>query len=66
MSGFEEEITLAYIGRHWGGPYRLARSGGLYRAVRADDGTELSADTAEGLLEKIRADYQARPVPRPE
>jgi hypothetical protein len=59
-----EPADLAYLGFHWGGPYRVGYRAGKYRAVRADDGTELSADTAEALLEKIRADYAARPVPR--
>ncbi len=64
MSGFEEPVDLAYIGEHWGGPYKLSYSGGLYRAVRADDGTELAAGTADALLVLIRADYAAKPVPR--
>jgi hypothetical protein len=31
---------------------------------RRDDGTVLTADTADALLDLIRADYAERPVPR--
>ena len=60
-----EPVDLNYLGFHWGGPYRIGYRAGKYRAVRADDGTELAADTADELLDLIRADYVRKPVPRP-
>ena len=35
-----------------------------YEARRRDDGTVLIADSADALLDLIRADYAARPVSR--
>ena len=37
---------------------------GRYEASRRDDGTVLTADSADALLDLIRADYAARPVSR--
>jgi hypothetical protein len=37
---------------------------GRYEASRRDDGTVLTADSADALLDLIRADYASNPVPR--
>ena len=59
-----EPIDLAYLCHHYGEAYEINMRRGRYEAHRRDDGTLLDASTAEGLLEKIRADYAQRPVPR--
>ncbi len=56
--------ALADLRHHWGGAYKIGWRAGRWRAARRDDGSMVSADTAAGLLEQIRADYAARPVPR--
>lgn len=65
MTAVTEPVDLNYLGFHWGGPYRIGYRAGKYRAVRADDGTELTADSADELLKLIRVDYARKPVPRP-
>jgi hypothetical protein len=55
---------LAYLGWHWGQAYEISYRLGQYRAVRRDDGAMVRADSAGDLLDAIRADYAARPVPR--
>ena len=59
-----EPIDLAYLIRHYDGAYDVNMRRGRYEARRRDDGTVLTADTAEALLDLIRADYAARPVSR--
>ena len=59
-----EPVDLRYLGFHWGQAYLVSYWQGRWRAARKDDSTTLRADTAEDLLELIRADYAARPVPR--
>lgn len=56
-----EPASLAYLIHHYGGAYGIHVR---YEARRRDDGTMLTADSADELLEKIRADYAARPVLR--
>lgn len=50
---------------HWGSAYTFSHPGpDLWIAVRRDDHSVLRAGTPGELLRLIRADYQARPVPR--
>jgi hypothetical protein len=55
---------LAYLTWHWGAAYEITYRLGQYRAVRRDDGAMIRADSAGDLLDAIRQDYAARPVPR--
>lgn len=57
---------LAYLRWHWGGAYVINGDGEHWSAKRTDNGRTLTADSALGLLDAIRDDYAARPVPRPE
>jgi len=59
-----ENVDLQYLGWHWGQAYLVSYWRGRYQAARKDDGTMLTADTAEELLLLIRADYARKPVPR--
>jgi hypothetical protein len=56
--------ALADLRHHWGEAYEISYRLGQYRAARRDDGSVVRADTAGELLELVRADYAARPVPR--
>ena len=58
------DVDLAHLIHHWSDAYEISRRRGRYQARRRDNGTMLTADTAEALLGQIRDDYQARPVPR--
>jgi hypothetical protein len=59
-----EPVNLAYLCHHYGEAYEVNMRRGRYEARRRDDGTVLTADSADALLDVIRADYAARPVPR--
>jgi hypothetical protein len=59
-----EPIDLAYLTHHYGEAYEVNMRRGQYEARRRDDGTVLTADSADSLLDLIRADYAARPVSR--
>jgi hypothetical protein len=59
-----EPVNLAYLIHHYGEAYEINMRRGRYEASRRDDGTMLTADSAEELLSLIRADYASRPVPR--
>jgi hypothetical protein len=59
-----EPIDLAYLCHHYGEAYEINMRRRRCEARRRDDGAVLTADTAEDLLEKIRADYAERPVSR--
>jgi hypothetical protein len=59
-----EPVNLSYLCHHYGEAYEINMRRGRYEARRRDDGTVLTADSADGLLRLIRADYAARPVPR--
>jgi hypothetical protein len=59
-----EPIDLAYLCHHYGEAYEINMRHRRYEARRRDDGAILTADTAEVLLDLIRADYAARPVSR--
>ena len=51
---------------HWGAAYLIHyfETAGKWVAQRRDSHVTMSADSADGLLEKISADYAARPVSR--
>jgi hypothetical protein len=57
-------INLAYLVHHYGEAYEINMRRGRYEASRRDDGAMLTADSADALLDLIRADYAARPVSR--
>jgi len=59
-----EPVDLAYLVHHYGEAYEVNVRRGRYEARRRDDGTMLTADSADALLDLIRADYASRPVPR--
>jgi hypothetical protein len=59
-----EPVNLAYLIHHYGEAYEVNMRRGRYEARRRDDGTMLTADSADALLDEIRADYTARPVSR--
>lgn len=58
------ETDLADLRHHWGEAYLIDCLSGRWIAQRRDSHATMSADSPEGLLGKIRADYAARPVPR--
>ncbi len=49
---------------HWGGAYVIFSGDGEYSATRLDDHRVLTAGSPDELREKIRKDYETRPVPR--
>ena len=59
-----EPVNLAYLVHHWSDAYEINMRRGRYEARRRDDGTMLTADSADALLDLIRADYAERPVSR--
>jgi len=59
-----EPVNLAYLCHHYGEAYEVNMRRGRYEARRRDDATVLTADSADALLDMIRADYAARPVSR--
>ncbi len=59
-----EPIDLAYLIHHYGEAYEVNMRRGRYEARRRDDGTVLTADSADALLDLIRADYAVHPVSR--
>jgi hypothetical protein len=59
-----EPIDLAYLCHHYGEAYEINMRRRWYEARRRDDGTMLTADSADALLDLIRADYAERPVSR--
>ena len=59
-----EPIDLAYLIHHYGEAYEVNMRRRQYEARRRDDGTMLTADSADALLDLIRADYAERPVSR--
>ena len=59
-----EPADLAYLCHHYGEAYEINMWRGRYEARRRDDGTMLTADSADALLDRIRADYAAHPVSR--
>jgi hypothetical protein len=59
-----EEEGLVLLREHWGSAYAIKFHSGLFIAVRRDTRALLTAPAADELMEKIRADYRERPVPR--
>ena len=59
-----EPVNLAYLIHHYGEAYEVNMRRGRYEARRRDDGTVLTADSADALLDLIREDYRAHPVSR--
>ena len=59
-----EPVNLAYLIHHYGEAYEINMRRRRYEARRRDDATVLTADSAADLLDRIRADYAARPVSR--
>jgi hypothetical protein len=55
-----EPIDRTYLQRHWGSAYVIS----VGRATRKDNRRVLRARNAGELLDLIRLDYQAEPVPR--
>lgn len=49
---------------HYGEAYLIDRLGSRWIAQRRDSHATMSAESADGLLEKIRADYARQPVGR--
>ncbi len=62
----DQDAALADLRHHWGDAYLIhhLETAGKWVAQRRDSRETMSADTPDGLLGKIRADYAARPVPR--
>jgi hypothetical protein len=58
------ETPLGELRFHWGQAYEIHFRHGRFTAVRRDDGSAISRDDPGELLEEIRRDYSARPVPR--
>jgi hypothetical protein len=57
--------ALADLRHHWGDAYVIAQTGpGVWLAQRRDNRAVLRAESVDELGRAIRADYQARPVPR--
>jgi len=61
VCGREELQDLKH---HWGTAYSITYYRGQWIAARHDTREVLTAESAQELREKIRADYRARPVPR--
>ncbi len=66
VMGSDWDEPLDDLRWHWGSAYLIHyfETAGKWVAQRRDSHVTMSADSADGLLEKIRADYAARPVPR--
>lgn len=61
-----EAVDLGYLKRHWGGAYLIRYRTGRWTAQRRDGKGSVEAGSPEALLDAIRADSAAAPVPRPE
>jgi hypothetical protein len=61
-------VDIGYVHSHYGSAYLVTGSTRRrrYEARRRDDGTVVTADSADALLDLIRADYATRPVSRRE
>ena len=64
MSMFDAE-DLASLRYHWRGAYVINGGDDVWAATRTDNGATIVAWSAAELLDKIRDDYAAMPVPRP-
>jgi hypothetical protein len=59
-----QKSPYAQLCYDWGDAYQIERTADGVRAGRRDGGGWITAKTVEELEELIRADYNARPVPR--
>lgn len=59
-----EPVDLAYLCHHYGEAYEIHMRRKRYEARCRDDGAVLTADSADALLDLIRADYATHPVSR--
>ena len=67
MAGNQQQEELDDLRFHWGSAYNIQHLGDTYVAQRRDKSrATVSAKTPDGLLERIREDYAARPIRRPE
>ena len=57
-----QDEDLTGLRWRWGEAYEITVTYGMFRAVRRDDGSAISATTAEHLEAEICADYHVRPV----
>lgn len=64
MNEIEQELRT--LRDNWDGAYTFWHDGRKFRAKRADDDTELSADSGPKLNVLVAEDYTARPVARPD
>jgi hypothetical protein len=56
---------LEFLGHHWGDAYVIGAEGTRYTADRRDgNGTTIAAPDRDGLMDAIKADYEASPVSR--
>jgi len=61
----EAADALEELEFHWGSAYDIAVTDGRWTARRKDGrGDTLASPLPEGLLQLVRADYAASPVPR--
>jgi hypothetical protein len=57
----EQELDLTGMAWHWGEVYSIAMQEGAWRATwKADPQAVLTANSADELRDKIRADYAQR------
>jgi hypothetical protein len=56
--------TVRSLRWHWGSAYDIRRAGGRHVAVRRDGLGTVAAETLDGLLVAVRADYARCAVPR--
>jgi hypothetical protein len=65
MGPFSHDSDLDELRHHWGEAYSIMRGRDGWQAKRRDGrGGWIIRESAEELLEAIRADYAKRPVPR--
>lgn len=65
--GATAQRWLAFLRENWGTAYEFgvdAADGRTYVAARRDDGTALAHGEPGLLLQRVRRDYNARPVSR--
>ena len=63
----QTETDLDYLRWHWGDAFVITRvAGGIWKAERKDTHKVIRAKSAVALLDKIRDEYSAKPVPRQE
>lgn len=58
------ERDMQALAWHWGDAYEFTWARGTYIATRRDNQRSLTSTSVTWLWELVRADYQAKPVPR--